>query len=226
VCIAARFGQTGPVPNGTEWDFDGASTAFLVRPQPPHYALVGRGGGGRGVVGWEVSSFNGTMVWSKPREVLAGGGPAREYSYNNGYVEAGAPPVRLSTGDYLATYDTILNDGRVAPARATHLGCVDRVCRAFGAGWLVLNGSAAAPLTVVQRGLEPLLMPALPWELGGGGGGGGEWAWMQPTGPAIGATNGLMPVAEDGDHDAFIAWACSSDSVVTPWVLRVRHWVV
>ena len=40
------------------------------------------------------------------------------------------------------------------------------------------------------------------------------------------ATNGLMPVAEPGDHDAFIAYACSSDSVVTPWVLRVRHWVV
>jgi hypothetical protein len=57
-----------------------------------------------------------------------------------------------------------------------------QVCRALGAGWLVLNGSAAAPLAVVQRGLEPLFVPALPWELGGGGG--GERAWMQPTGPA------------------------------------------
>ena len=43
--------QTGPAPNGTQWDFDAASTSFLVRLEPPHYALVGRGGGGRGVVG-------------------------------------------------------------------------------------------------------------------------------------------------------------------------------
>ena len=52
-----------------------------------------------------------------------------------------------------------------------------------------------------------------------------EWQWMQPTGFAIGATNGLMRVEESKDHDTFIAWACASDSVVTPWVLRVRRWV-
>ena len=85
---------------------------------------------------------------------------------------------------------------------------------------------------LLDRPEEPLFMPAMPWELGGqgrppsSGGDGNDWSWMQSTGPAIGATNGLMPVAEPGDHDAFIAWACSSDSVVTPWVVRVRHWVV
>ena len=49
--------------------------------------------------------------------------------------------------------------------------------------------------------------------------------WMQPTGLAIGATNGLMRVEESTTHDTFIAWACASDSVVTPWVIRVRRWV-
>ena len=53
----------------------------------------------------------------------------------------------------------------------------------------------------------------------------GWWQWMQPTGFAIGETNGLMQVEESKDHDTFIAWACASDSVVTPWVLRVRRWV-
>ena len=46
------------------------------------------------------------------------------------------------------------------------------------------------------------------------------------AGPAIGATNGLMPldVVEAGSPDTFIAWACSSDSVITPWIIRVHQW--
>ena len=207
-------GAVGPPPNGSMWDYDAASTALLPMPSPPHFAYVGRG---VGTVSWQLPSLTPPLTFEKPEVWLEG----RKDDYDSQYVEAGASPVRLSTGDYLATYDTVINDGRQKTAPPA-LACLGGVCRGFGAGWAVLNGSA--PQQILQRGKEPPFMPMMPWELGPRPEY-PEWQWMQPTGFAIGATNGLMRVEESKDHDTFIAWACASDSVVTPWVLRVRRWV-
>jgi predicted GH43/DUF377 family glycosyl hydrolase len=211
---------TGPAVNGSIWDYDAVSTAILVRPDPPHYAFVGRG---VGAVSWRLRSLDNIttanpLVFEHPKSFLSG----RPAGFDSGYVEAGSPPVLLSTGDYLHIYDTVINDGRVPKGDSTQLACEDGVCRGFGAGWLVLNGTD--PQSVVQRGQEPLFMPMMPWELGPRPEY-PDWGWMQPTGFAIGATNGLMRVNESPDHDTFLAWACASDSVITPWVLRVRRWI-
>jgi hypothetical protein len=210
----------GPIPNGSIYDYDAVSTAILVRPNPPHYAYVGRG---PGVVSWQLRSLDNItqqtpLVFENSRLFLRG----RAAGFDSSYVESGSPPALLSTGDYLQIYDTVINDGRVPQGAPSQLACVDGVCRGFGAGWLVLNGSD--PQEVLQRGQEPLFMPVMPWELGPRPEY-PEWGWMQPTGFAIGATNGLMRVNESSDHDTFIAWACASDSVITPWVIRVRRWI-
>jgi predicted GH43/DUF377 family glycosyl hydrolase len=210
----------GPAVNGSIWDYDAVSTAILVRPEPPHYAFVGRGVGS---VSWQLRTLDNItktnpLVFEQPQPFLAG----RAAGFDSGYVEAGSPPALLSTGDYLHIYDTVINDGRVPKGGPSQLACVDGVCRGFGAGWLVLNGSD--PQSILQRGQEPLFMPVMPWELGPRPEY-PEWGWMQPTGFAIGATNGLMRVNESSDHDTFIAWACASDSVISPWVVRVRRWI-
>jgi hypothetical protein len=207
--------------NGSFWDYDQPSTAFLVRPSPPHYAFIGRGTAG--VISWEIPSLeiNNTtkpLVFQQPQLFLT----SRPTGFDSGWVEAGAPPARLSTGDYLHVYDTVINDGRAPKGAPEENACVEGLCRGWGAGWTILNSSD--PRHIVQRGQEPLFMPVMPWELGPRPEY-PEWTWMQPTGFAIGATNGLMRVNESSDHDTFIAWACASDSVVTPWVIRVRRWV-
>ena len=213
-----KFLTAGPTVNGSIWDYDAVSTAILVRPSPPHYAFIGRG---PAAVSWQLPSLDVTtkpLVFENPKIFLQG----RPGGFDSGYVEAGSPPALLSTGDYLHIYDTIINDGRVPKGGPSQLACVSGVCRGFGAGWAVLNGSD--PQEILQRGQEPLFMPVMPWELGPRPEH-PDWGWMQPTGFAIGATNGLMRVAEGPDHDTFIAWACASDSVITPWVVRVRRWV-
>ena len=77
--------------------FDHKSTALLLRPSPPHYAIVGTGD----VSIWESDDL---LTWRAPTRLLSG----RQGAFDSGYVEAGAPPVPLSDGNYLATYDTIL----------------------------------------------------------------------------------------------------------------------
>ena len=105
----------------------------------------------------------------------------------------------------LCRYDTIINAGQ--PGR-----------HGWAAGWVVLNGSD--PRQLVQRGAEPLVVPTMPWELQTGA----TWNWTQAVDeggvPMIGATNGLMPLGDD----AFIAWACASDSVVEAFHVQVSRW--
>ena len=77
--------------------FDHKSTALLLRPKPPHFALVGTGA----VTIWESDDL---LTWRSPTPLLSG----RKGSFDSGYVEASAQPVKLSDGNYLTTYDTIL----------------------------------------------------------------------------------------------------------------------
>ena len=178
--------------------FDAKSTATLVRDTPPHFQFTGTGT----VLSWQSEDL---LHWTKPQVAIAG----RPGAFDPGYCEAGAPPALLSDGNYFGTYDTIINAGQ--PGR-----------HGWAAGWVVLNGSD--PRQVVQRGDEPLVAPTMPWELQTPP----QWNWTQAVSeggvPMIGATNGLMPLGNASGTDAFVAWACASDSVVEAFVVRVSRW--
>ncbi|CAE8588096.1 unnamed protein product [Polarella glacialis] len=185
----ARTGDSG---------FDEKSTALLIRSQPPHYQFTGTGT----VRSWQSQDL---LHWTQPEVLLQG----RPDSFDPGYVEAGAPPALLADGNYLVTYDTVLNN--VSPIIGP---CKEGVCGGWAAGWAVLNGSN--PRQVIQRGMEPLFVPVMPWEQGPVRG--SDWAWTQL--PAVGSTNGLQHIG----NDTFLAWGCGSDAVVEAWVLRVSKW--
>lgn len=178
--------------------FDGKSSAILVRETPPHYMWVGAGS--------PVRSFQShdLLHWTGAEVAIA----ARPGMFDPEYTEAGAPPVRLSDGNYFGTYDTII-------AGASRHG--------WAAGWVILNGSN--PRQVLQRGSEPLVQPTMPWELQTPP----QWNWTQAVHeggvPMIGATNGLMALRSGGGGaDTFLAWACASDAVVEAFVVRVTKW--
>ena len=151
------------------------------------------------VLSWQSDNIAGP--WTKSEIAIKG----RPGQFDNGYCEAGAPPARLSDGNYFGTYDTIINSG----GKGRH---------GWAAGWVVLNGTD--PRQVVQRGNEPLVMPTRPWELQTAP----DWNWTQATSeggvPMIGATNGLMPLG----NDEFVAWGCASDSVVEAFHVVVSKW--
>jgi predicted GH43/DUF377 family glycosyl hydrolase len=190
--------------------FDAKSTAMLIRDRPPHYQWTGHGGQ---IFSWQSADL---LHWTRGEVAIA----ARPLGYDSVYVEAGAPPIRLRDGNYLFTYDTVINEGR-GPWASTGIEqpgqpqCQSLFCEGWGAGWVILNGSN--PRHVLQRGNEPLFVPVMPWEFGPHGGG-PEWNWTQKAG--IGSTNGLMPLG----NDTFIAWGCASDSLVEAFFLRVSSW--
>lgn len=197
-------------------DFNAKSTAILVRDTPPHYQFTGTGK----VLSWESQDL---LHWTRAEVALEG----RPGMFDSGYCEAGAPPALLSDGNYLFTYDTIINDGGAGR-------------HGWAAGWAVLNGSN--PRQVLQRGQEPLVSPTMPWELQTAP----QWNWTQAVSeghvPMIGATNGLMPIDDDPaataagagaaaggapppqQRDSFVAWACASDSLVEAFVVRITRW--
>ena len=180
-----RVNRTGDV------GFDAKSTATLVRDTPPHFQWTGTGS----VRSWQSNDL---LHWTAAEDAIVG----RPGSFDPGYCEAGAPPVRLADGNYFTTYDTIIGSQR----------------HGWAAGWVVLNGSN--PREVLQRGGEPLVEPTRPWELQTPP----QWNWTQAVQeggvPMIGATNGLMPLG----GDVFLAWACASDSVVEAFEVRVTKW--
>eukprot|EP01049_Picozoa_sp_SAG25_P016986 SAG25_NODE_4163_length_876_cov_0.931789_1_plen_252_part_10 len=135
--------------------FDEKSTAILVRDKPPHFQWTGHGS----VRSWQSQDL---VHWTDAQIAIAG----RPTGFDPGYCEAGAPPVQLSDGNYLTTYDTIINS-RKGPEAGRQPGkplCQSPLCSGWGAGWVVLNGSN--PRQVLQRGNEPLWVPVMPWELG------------------------------------------------------------
>ena len=195
--------------------YDEKSTAMLIRDHPPHFQWTGTGT----VRSWQSDDL---LHWVEPQVAISG----RQTEYDPGYCEAGAPPAQLADGNYITTYDTIINDGRgpeagALPYKQGQPQCQSAFCSGWGAGWAILNGSD--PRQVLQRGNEPLWVPTMPsgreqtWEFGPNGGG-PEWNWTQN--PSIGSTNGLMPLGDD----SFVAWGCASDSLIEAFVVRVSTW--
>jgi hypothetical protein len=72
--------------------FDEKSTSTLIMDAPPHYQWTGTGT----VRSWVSSDLR---HWTQPEESIRG----RPGHFDPGYVEAGAPPVRLTDGNFFTT---------------------------------------------------------------------------------------------------------------------------
>ena len=165
--------------------FDEKSTALLIRAAPPHFAYTGTGT----IRIWRSDDL---YDWNNTGATIAGRGG----DFDDGYVEPGGAPQRLSSGDYFFPYVSILSHGA-----------------GWGAGWAILNGSD--PTQVLQRASAPLVQPTMPWELGADGGG-PEWEW-ELTPRCIGTVGGLQPLG----NDTFILWTSAGDAVVEPFLVKV-----
>ena len=114
----------------------------------------------------------------------------------SGFVEAGAPPQRLSDGNYIMTYNLL------------------GACNCWGAGYLILDGKD--PTVILQRSTVgeggPLLWPEEPWEVTNTS----ATSW-QPLKCFIGATNSLQPLG----GDRFLAHYASGDSVAGGAIIEV-----
>ena len=114
----------------------------------------------------------------------------------SGFVEAGAPPQKLSDGNYIMTYNLVGG------------------CNCWGAGYLILD--AKDPTIILQRSTVheggPLLWPEEPWEVTNTT----ATSW-QPLKCCIGATNSLQPLG----GDRFLAHYASGDSVAGGAIITV-----
>ncbi len=100
--------------------------------------------------------------------------------WDSALVEAGPPPVKLSTGDYLMVYNAAEDTG---PSERPGYSYTYR------AGWALLSGSQ--PPTVLSRSVRPALEPELWWETGGEGAPPGQPPVLVPN---VTFVQGMVPV--------------------------------
>jgi len=138
LCHSTTRDPTAPHPgawtrHGVMWP--GKSAALLIRPAgPPHYLYQGD----TSIALWKTDDlFNFTLV---ARDFIA----PRDGEFDSGLVEAGPPPLALSTGDYIFFFNSAD-------------GC-------YHAEYAILSG--ADPTVILQRAAAPLLSPTRDWERG------------------------------------------------------------
>jgi predicted GH43/DUF377 family glycosyl hydrolase len=88
-------------------------------------------------------------VWSDIGDILIS---PRDSNFDSKLVEAGPPPLKLSTGDYLFFYNSAEN------------GWPDDLNTAYHVGYLILDGKD--PSIIKQRSDTPLMGPVYSWEQG------------------------------------------------------------
>jgi hypothetical protein len=142
LCHATTRDPTAPYPGqwarlGPVFGPGTKSGALLIRDAPPHYLYWGDSH-----IHLAVSQDLVNFTTIVPDFITP-----RSDSFDNGLVEAGPSPQRLSTGDYIFFHNSA--DGRDA----------------YHAEYVILNGThPEAPF--LQRAMEPLLSPLYNFELG------------------------------------------------------------
>jgi predicted GH43/DUF377 family glycosyl hydrolase len=96
-----------------------------------------------------VATSSDPTVWPDPGSVLLS---PRPDSFDSQLVEAGPPPLRLASGDFVFFYNSASEGFPTAEGSAYHVG------------WVVLDG--LDPAVVKQRAAAPLLTPTNPAEVG------------------------------------------------------------
>jgi len=168
----------------------GKSAALLVRDKPPHYAFFG-------IPSIAVYMSDDLLTWAKPKSWSGQNWLINDDDFS-GFVEAGAPPERLSTGDYIMTYNIL------GP------------CNCWGAGYIIMDKTDPSIIlqrTSIEYDFGPLIWPSLPWEVTNTSG--SSW---EPLKCCIGATNSLQPLG----GDSFLAHYASGDSVAGSAIISVK----
>eukprot|EP00698_Gefionella_okellyi_P004417 TRINITY_DN14077_c0_g1_i1.p1 TRINITY_DN14077_c0_g1~~TRINITY_DN14077_c0_g1_i1.p1 ORF type:complete len:363 (-),score=69.96 TRINITY_DN14077_c0_g1_i1:261-1349(-) len=127
----------GPVFPQTQGSKSGA---LLIRDQPPHYLLWGD-------EQIRIAQSSNLTHWPDEGQVIIA---PRADHFDNGLVESGPPPLKLSTGDYLFLHNSA-NSGFPQSGE-------------YHASWAILSG--ADPSQVLARAEDPLLSPDALWERG------------------------------------------------------------
>jgi predicted GH43/DUF377 family glycosyl hydrolase len=144
----------------------------LFRDSPPHYMIWGD-------TNLTLATSQDGLAWANVGSFMDTRSAAGGY-FDTELVEAGPPPLRLTTGDYLFIYNS---------ARQGYPSVKPDWQLQYNVGWAVLNGSD--PSQILQRSEEPLLSPELPWEIGNDSASltpnvvfvEGALAWPQPGAP-------------------------------------------
>ena len=153
----------------------GKSAALLLRDAPPHYLYQGDSH----IALWTTTDlYNYTKV--TPDFIVP-----RADGFDSALVEAGPPPLRLSTGDYVFFH----NSANVS------MNC-------YHPEYVILSG--ADPSVIVQRAAAPLLSPTRDWELGS--------APAECNVACVVFLEAAAPV--DGLVDTFDVWFGGSDAVI------------
>ncbi len=112
-------------------------------------------------------------------------------------LEAAAPPVQLSTGDYLHIY------AAATPGWVEHGN--------YTGGFIILDSED--PTQIVQRSETHIFMPTMDYEIGGSYYPGQRYRTLFVT--------SLVPV--EGQVDTFRVWYGAADAVVATAIVRVTY---
>jgi len=180
----------------------------------PHLMLWGDSGGGPvpesqwGIRAAVASSLKGPWtnlnLTTNPQGLFL---PTRPDAFDSELVEAGPPPVRLSTGDYLFVY----NSARRVPAYEAWKPYPLR----YNVGWAILDRDN--PTVVLERSATPLWSPAFWYETGGRRIGDNQsWGFFcsaaQAGTPNVVFVEGMHPLAAP---DTFRVVAAGADFALT-----------
>ena len=141
----------GPVFPNIPWSKSGAvlfadsTTAFNQ-----HYLFWGDSSTMGG--GIHIAVSNDTIFWQNTDQYLL---QVRSDSFDSNLVEAGPPPLKLSSGDYLFIYNS---------ARSGYKSVKPGWQLEYNLGFAILNGSN--PVDVLQRSNFPIMSPEFDWETG------------------------------------------------------------
>eukprot|EP01121_Diplochlamys_sp_Union-15-3_P004032 TRINITY_DN13_c0_g1_i1.p2 TRINITY_DN13_c0_g1~~TRINITY_DN13_c0_g1_i1.p2 ORF type:complete len:344 (-),score=69.43 TRINITY_DN13_c0_g1_i1:93-1124(-) len=189
-----KLAKTKTPLNATSWEHVATlpwhrNGCLLLRDQPPHYVLYGEGPDplpGIGIASTmdliEYKTINSTFLLPLGPEL------------NEIKLEAGTPPVKLSTGDYLHFY-AAATPGWVAHGNYT-------------AGYIILSGED--PTKILQRSTEHIMVPLLPYEQGTDG-----YPWSRHN------VVFLCSAVPTGKIDEFRLWFGAADASVGTAIVQV-----
>jgi hypothetical protein len=136
--------RRGAIFPSNSWNKYGAP--LFATPEnglPKHLLYWGEGTVAGGI--FIAYSFD-AMNWTDHRTLLL---ETRNDSFDSLSVQAGSPPLRLASGDYLFIYNSARYPNRILQ---------------YNLGYAILDGSN--PSNILHRSDRPLLSPELEWEVG------------------------------------------------------------
>jgi len=187
MCLATSTDPTDPSKwirhGGLGFGPGSKSGAMMIRDEGPHFLYWGAGK-------ISVTSSNNLTQWSPGKDFING------TLWGNPNVEAGPPPMRLSTGDYVFFHNSWNADFPKPPG--------------YQPAWVVINGSN--PEQIIARAPEPLWSPQ-------------REAWMEGKSPYscnvanVAFLEAAHPVQQ---QDTFRVYFGGADTVIGSATIQIR----